>query len=84
MSLKHLDGKVAVITGASRGIGRAIAERFAREGAAVVVDYTADEEAARTVVAAITEAGGRAIAVKLMREPSREGHNATHPRRGRE
>ena len=64
MSLKHLDGKVAVITGASRGIGRAIAERFAREGAAVVVDYTADEEAARTVVASITEAGGRAIAVR--------------------
>src|SRR3989337_2690418 len=52
------------ITGASRGIGRAIAERYAREGAAVVVDYTSDEEAASSVVAAITEAAGPASAVR--------------------
>src|SRR3990172_5517177 len=39
MSQKHLEGKVAVVTGASRGIGRGIAERFAREGARVVVNF---------------------------------------------
>jgi len=64
MSQKHLEGKVAVVTGASRGIGRGIAERFAREGARVVVNFTADEPAADSVVAAIAAAGGEAVAVR--------------------
>ena len=64
MSQKHLEGKVAVVTGASRGIGRGIAERFAREGARVVVNFRADEPAADSVVAAIAAGGGEAVAVR--------------------
>ncbi len=60
----HLQGKSAVVTGASRGIGRAIAIEFARRGASVVVNYNASEAAAHDVVKAISEAGGTAIAFK--------------------
>ncbi|MCS6773516.1 MAG: 3-oxoacyl-[acyl-carrier-protein] reductase [Anaerolineae bacterium] len=59
-----LQGKVAIVTGASRGIGKAIALDLARRGAAVVVNYNTSEAAAREVVQAITDAGGKAIAVK--------------------
>lgn len=59
-----LEGKVAVVTGASRGIGRAIAEELAAEGAAVVVNYHASAEAAEEVITGITGRGGRAIAVQ--------------------
>ena len=58
-----LEGKIAVVTGASRGIGRAIAETLAAEGATVVVNYQANAAAAEEVVSAITAAGGRALAV---------------------
>ena len=58
-----LEGKVAVVTGASRGIGRAIAETLAAEGATVVVNYQSNAAAAEEVVAAITAAGGRALAL---------------------
>jgi 3-oxoacyl-[acyl-carrier protein] reductase len=54
---------VALVTGSSRGIGRAIAELLAAEGAAVAVNYRSGEAQAREVVAAITDAGGRAVAV---------------------
>jgi len=60
----QLQGKVAVVTGASRGIGRAIAEALAAEGARVVVNYHSSTDAAEAVVAAIREAGGEALAVR--------------------
>ena len=64
MSTKPLAGKVALITGGSRGIGAAIAVRFAADGAKVVVNYARSEAEAHAVVAAIVAAGGAAIAVK--------------------
>jgi len=58
----RLAGKVAIITGGGRDIGRSISERLAREGAKVVVNYRHDEAAALETVAAIEAAGGRALA----------------------
>jgi 3-oxoacyl-[acyl-carrier protein] reductase len=59
-----LTGKVAVVTGASKGIGAAIARHLADEGAAVVVNYASSKEGAQRVVADITGKGGRAVAVQ--------------------
>ncbi|MDY7078124.1 MAG: 3-oxoacyl-[acyl-carrier-protein] reductase [Chloroflexota bacterium] len=61
---KPLENKVAVVTGASRGIGRAIALELARRGARIVINYHRSTEAAAEVVAAIETAGGQAIAVQ--------------------
>ena len=58
-----LAGKVAVVTGASKGIGAEIAKRFARDGASVVVNYLSSKQGAEKVVADIVEAGGKAVAV---------------------
>lgn len=64
MSEKRLEGQVAVVTGASRGLGRACAEELAREGAAVVVNYFTNQELADELVGEIVSEGGRAIAVR--------------------
>lgn len=56
-----LGGKVAIVTGASSGIGQGIAERFGKEGAKVVVDYVGGEEEAQKTVDVITKAGGEAF-----------------------
>ena len=61
--MKKLEGKVAVVTGASKGIGAGIAKQLAAEGAAVVVNYSSSKKGADLVVAEITEKGGKAIAV---------------------
>ena len=60
---KKLEGKIALVTGASKGIGAAIALRLAGEGAAVAVNYSSSKEGADRVVAEITRKGGRAVAV---------------------
>jgi 3-oxoacyl-[acyl-carrier protein] reductase len=61
---KKLAGKVAVVTGASKGIGASIAKHLAAEGASVVVNYASSKTGADKVVADITAAGGKAVAVQ--------------------
>lgn len=61
---KRLDGKVALVTGGSRGIGGAVCKVFGREGAAVIVNYAKNADAAARVVSEIENGGGRAFAIQ--------------------
>jgi 3-oxoacyl-[acyl-carrier protein] reductase len=73
--MSRLANKVAVVTGASKGIGAAIAKSLAAEGAAVVVNYASSKTGADAVVSAITSAGGKAVAVKgdVSKAPEAQG-----------
>ena len=64
MKTGRLSGKVAIVTGASKGIGAGIALALGREGAAVAVNYSSSEPAARKVTSEILAAGGKAIAIQ--------------------
>lgn len=67
---KKLEGKVALVTGASKGIGASIAEQLSEEGASVVVNYSTSKEGADRVVQSIKQKGGKAIAIQAsMAEP---------------
>jgi 3-oxoacyl-[acyl-carrier protein] reductase len=61
---KSLEGKIALVTGSSRGIGAGIAKRLASDGAAVAITYTKGADAAASVVGEIERAGGKAIAIQ--------------------
>jgi NAD(P)-dependent dehydrogenase (short-subunit alcohol dehydrogenase family) len=80
MVTKSLDGKVVLITGASRGIGRAVALRLARDGAAVVVNYAGNAGAAGEVVAEVEALGGRAVAVQPTWAGSTTWYTCSTPR----
>ena len=60
--MRKLEDKVAIVTGASKGIGASIAKHLAAEGAAVVVNYASSKSGADAVVESITKAGGKAVA----------------------
>lgn len=79
---RPLQGKVALVTGASKGIGAAIAKALAAAGAAVAVNYASSKEGADKVVATITQAGGKAVALPGNVARTAKS-NAFSPRRAR-
>ena len=62
--MPSLNGKVGIVTGASNGIGRAIAERLAKDGALVIVNYGKSADKAKSVVSGIESIGGNAVAIQ--------------------
>jgi 3-oxoacyl-[acyl-carrier protein] reductase len=62
--MNKLTGKVAIVTGSSKGIGAAVAKQLAAAGAAVAVNYSADKEGAERIVSEITREGGKAVAIQ--------------------
>src|SRR5436190_20186447 len=64
MNNGKLNGKIAVVTGASKGIGAGIAKQFAAEGAAVVVNYASDKQGADRLVDQVSKGGGKAVAIQ--------------------
>ncbi len=70
--MQRLNGKIAIVTGASKGIGAAIAKAYAAEGAKVVVNYAASKAGADKVVKEITDAGGKALAIQANVSESNE------------
>ena len=62
--MTDLTGKIALITGSARGIGKAIAERYGSRGASIVVNYSSDRERANAAVDCIERLGGTAIAIQ--------------------
>ena len=64
MSNQSLQGKIAIVTGGTRGIGEAIVNVLAKKGASIVVNYTSSEDRAKSLVKQIIEAGGKAISIQ--------------------
>ncbi|KAI9285703.1 putative 3-oxoacyl-reductase protein [Umbelopsis sp. AD052] len=64
MSTQPLQGKVAIVTGGTRGIGEAIVNILAKQGASIVINYTASEDRAKALVKTLVEAGGKAISIQ--------------------
>ena len=83
VAMQKLAGKVAVVTGASKGIGAAIAKRLADKGESVVVNYASSKEAADRVVAAIAAKGGKAVAVQANMADKADIHACSPRRSGR-